>query len=202
MGNTLIELIKGLRPEIEANRKEILHHLEFSQIKEGDAVGPALYVAVMRRNAEAVATLLEWGADPDLNFMGRPVIINAVHNTDYADHSPAAAEIIGLLLQHGANANCRDYLSLTPLHYVMSGGSNESPDSIEALKLLLIYGADFRLRTALGFTPEKMGEKSEKPNDQLMALLRGHIRHKKAEAKRRLLSPMPQPPQVVQWEPL
>jgi len=181
MDNALNEMIEGLRPEIEANRKEILHHLEFSQIKEGNDVGPALYVAVMRRNVEAVATLLGWGADPNLNFIGRPVLINAVHNTDYGDYSPAAGEIVGLLLQYGARANCRDYLSLTPLHYVMSEGSDESPDSMEALKLLLVYGADFKQRTTLGFTPEKMGQESDKPNDKLMALLQGHMRHKRGQ---------------------
>lgn len=60
---------------------------------------------------------------------------------------PAARDLVGLLLKHGANVNAVDRNGMTPLHLAASRGLPEQA------KLLLDAGANIDARDMRGFTP-------------------------------------------------
>jgi uncharacterized protein len=94
----------------------------------------ALHYACFFDGADAVAVLLEAGADPDAQ---------AENPTVRPLHSAAAArntEAIRLLLHAGADPNTRQTGGLTPLH------TAAALDDEESAGLLLRYGADPALR--------------------------------------------------------
>lgn len=80
------------------------------------------------------------GVYPDATWGGKPTALcyAATHGNE---------GLVGFLLGHGADANHRDALDMTPLHYAALGGC------VSCSRLLITAGADSRLRNRFGKTP-------------------------------------------------
>jgi uncharacterized protein len=120
-----------------------------------------LALAAFFGQREAVHALLEQGADVNAvskNATGYTALSGAVARGD--------AEIVRLLLSHGANAGHRYGSGYSPLHEAAAGGK------IEIAKLLLAHGADPNARTEDGQTPLSMAE--AKGHTEAAVLLREH----------------------------
>ncbi|HEV2491262.1 MAG TPA: ankyrin repeat domain-containing protein [Candidatus Acidoferrales bacterium] len=105
--------------------------------------------------------------------------VNAVSKnpTGYTALSGAVArgdaEIVRMLLSHGANARHRYGQGYSPLHEAAASGK------LEIVKLLLAHGADANAATDDGHTPLTMAE--AKGQAEAAALLRAHGAKAKAE---------------------
>jgi ankyrin repeat protein len=118
-----------------------------------------LALAAFFGHRESVEWLLDHGADVNAiskNATGYTALSGAVARGD--------AEIVRLLLAHGANARHRYGPGYSPLHEAAAGGK------IEILRLLLEHGADPNARTQDGQTPLSLAE--AKGRAEAVALLR------------------------------
>jgi ankyrin repeat protein len=109
-------------------------------IDKSDNVGRTpLFWAASRGDAQSVATLLEFGANPNISCTtGTP--LHAAAEGGYSD-------ILLMLLKHGADVNSRCPELVTPL--MLAAKSN---DGNGCIKILLDYGADINAQdSALGF---------------------------------------------------
>lgn len=81
-----------------------------------------------------------YGVYPDATWDGKPTALGyaALHGND---------ALVAFLLSHGADANHRDALDMTPLHYAALGGS------LAAGRLLVDAGAQGHRRNRFGKTP-------------------------------------------------
>ncbi len=101
-----------------------------------------LHEAIIKRNVNAVAALLEQGAD-----------INTKNTDDYAPLHLAVQHadegIIKLLLAKGADINIKGVASreFTPLHLAAFNGTKNIAE------LLLAHGANIEAKNSLGYTP-------------------------------------------------
>ncbi len=107
-----------------------------------DTGGSLLHYAVTNRNPGAVEFLISEGLDvnmKDLESVNTPLLI-AVEEED--------AEITELLLQLGADVNCRNPNGCTPLHLAAKSGNTE------IAKILIFYEADVNARDIFdGWSP-------------------------------------------------
>ncbi|HKN87062.1 MAG TPA: ankyrin repeat domain-containing protein [Nitrospiraceae bacterium] len=88
--------------------------------------------AVDQGDSAAVSSLLSRDVDPNIQFPivgSRPLILAAAKGHQ---------EMVGLLLDRGAQVNAADYTGWTPLHAAIYGGH------AEVVQLLLDRGADFK----------------------------------------------------------
>lgn len=133
-----------------------------------------LGLACLARDAGTVRMLLERGAKVDhRDTMGRTALFTAAANGD--------ADIVALLLQHGALANVRSRISpVTPLHLAVHGGH------AEVVKLLLASGADATVRDHFGHSAVVAAEAAKEP--AIAALLRARGGNDAGLADDRLLA--------------
>lgn len=97
----------------------------------------ALYVAPVT----TVEALLDLGADPGFDTGdGFPALALVLHHRD--DHD-VRAQLVGLLLAHGANPDARGLNDWTPLHFAAAQGDRR------CVELLLDHGADPSARTRI-----------------------------------------------------
>jgi ankyrin repeat protein len=133
----------------------------------GDGFAP-LALASFFGHLEIVEWLLGRGAEVHAiskNATGYTALSGAVARGD--------AEIVRVLLAHGANARHRYGSGYSPLHEAAAGGK------LEIMKLLLAHGADPNARTEDGQTPLSMAE--AKGQIEAAALLHEHGALAKAE---------------------
>jgi cytohesin len=112
--------------------------------RSADGFAALHYACFFAPGPDAVAVLLEAGADPDAQAENPPV--RPLHSAAAAGNTDA----IRLLLHAGADPNSRQTGGLTPLH------AAAALDDQETVALLLRYGADPALRDddgadAIGF---------------------------------------------------
>lgn len=69
------------------------------------------------------------------------------------------ADLVEILLKHGADPNSADKRKNTPLHVVMRGGARPMTGLIEIVKMLLAHGADPEAKNDNGATPLSMVQK-------------------------------------------
>ena len=135
------------------------------------SVGPCLEYAVYHSPIAFIRTLLEIGADPNLDdHSGFPPLIAALscHQTAPGhDRRHDVAEMLALLLSFGADPNQRGINDYTPLHMAAS------VNHLEAVRILLEAGADPRLRTRIDDyeTARELAEKAG--HTELAAILVG-----------------------------
>jgi len=103
----------------------------------------ALHLAAFFGQAEAAQALLGRGADVGAIARNANLQVAPLHSAAAGKH----AEIVKLLLEHGADPNARQDGGFTPLH---SAAQNDDRESIEAL---LEAGADPALTNDGGKTP-------------------------------------------------
>jgi ankyrin repeat protein len=123
------------------------------------AIGPCLEYAVYHSPVAFIETLLEMGADPNVNEAGFPPLIAALSCSHPQPGSPGrtdVVDIVRLLIAHGADLHQRGINDYTPLHAAVAW-NNEA-----ALQVLLDAGADPRLRTRIDEheTPREMALKA------------------------------------------
>ena len=100
---------------------------------------PALHFAAFFGQPEAARLLLDRGADE--NAVARnPMRVQPIHSAAAASD----AEIVGLLLAAGADANARQQGGFTPIHAAAQNGDEATA------RLLLEHGADPEARTDAG----------------------------------------------------
>jgi len=96
-----------------------------------------LMIAVTKSDCEAVAALLECGADPNkVNRDGRSPLTLLAHVRDPCATPNSQLIIVGLLLKHRANVNYKSLDDVTPL------GAAIASDSMPTVQVLLDAGAD------------------------------------------------------------
>ena len=123
------------------------------------AIGPCLEYAIYHSPIGFIRTLLEIGADPNVNDGGFPPLIAALSCSHPQPGSPGRTdviEIVRLLIAHGADLAQRGINDYTPLHAAVAW------HNVAALRLLLEAGADPRLRTRIDDyeTPREMARKA------------------------------------------
>jgi ankyrin repeat protein len=95
---------------------------------------------------QIVKTLLERGADPNMQLFFRPSNLNGSTNTRGSTPLIRAAnngdlEVVTLLLEHGADATLAMADRQTPIHAVLAGRSSEQ-QALELIRVLHKAGAD------------------------------------------------------------
>jgi ankyrin repeat protein len=124
------------------------------------AIGPCLVYAIYHSPLAFVRTLLELGADPDVDDRsGFPPLIAALSCSQPRPGSRGRNDVpalIALLLDHGANPNQRGVNDYTPLHMAVA------ERNADAVRQLLARGADPQLRTRVDEheTPRAMAERA------------------------------------------
>ena len=119
-------------------------------------IGNCLEYAIYHSPLAFVRTLLELGADPDPEeHAGFPPLIAALSCSRSRPGAPGrkdVAELLGLLLAHGADPNRRGLNDWTALHMAVA------ERNAQAVRVLLEGGADPRLRTRIDDceTPREM----------------------------------------------
>ena len=111
------------------------------------SVGPCLEYAIYHSPLAFIRTLLEIGADPNLDdHAGFPPLIAALSCIlPHPGSRPRSdvPQILKLLLAFGADPNQRGINDYTPLHMAVAQGD------LATLRILLEGGADPRLRTRI-----------------------------------------------------
>src|SRR5262249_39637083 len=107
--------------------------------------GTALMEAARGGHAESARLLIAAGADVNaIDRMGDPVLIIAARQRSYRPGAPApGAEIVEMLLAHGAKANVRGQWHSTALM---------SANTVAKVKLLVARGADVEAKDEQGQT--------------------------------------------------
>ncbi len=124
------------------------------------AIGPCLEYAIYHSPLPFIRTLLEIGAHPTpVEHTGFPPLIAALSCSRSQPGLPArsdVAEIVELLLAHGANPDQRGINDYTALHMAVA------ENNVPAVRLLLAHGADPSLRTRIDEceTPVEMAERA------------------------------------------
>jgi ankyrin repeat protein len=124
------------------------------------AIGPCLVYAIYHSPLPFIRTLLELGADPNVDdHTGFPPLIAALSCARPRPGSAARADvgaIVELLLNFGANPNQRGVNDYTPLHMAVA------ERNADAVHLLLDRGADPELRTRIDDhqTPREMADRA------------------------------------------
>ena len=120
-----------------------------------------LSMAAERSEAEAVATLLKYGADPGISSYSQT---SALH---YAA-SAKDPECVRLLLEAGINVDSMTNWDQTPLHFAAAYTKD-----VRHAKLLLDYGAEPNKRDRDGMTPLSWCAISNNPDVAIVLLERG-----------------------------
>ena len=142
------------------------------------AIGPCLVYAIYHSPLPFVRTLLELGADPNVDdHSGFPPLIAALSCSRARPGSPGRSDVpalMALLLDHGADPNQHGINDYTPLHMAVA------ERHAGAVHLLLARGADPALRTRVDEheTPRDMAERANLTD--LVAIFEAHDR---AEAR-------------------
>jgi ankyrin repeat protein len=123
-------------------------------------IGSCLEYAIYHSPVPFIRTLLEIGADPNVDHAGFPPLIAALSCSrpcPGALRRPDVYEILELLLAFKADPNQRGINDYTPLHMAVS------ERNLPAIKLLLSAGADPRLRTRIDDceTPREMAKNAD-----------------------------------------
>jgi ankyrin repeat protein len=103
----------------------------------------ALHLAAFFGEEETARTLIDAGAEVNVVARNATIHVTPLHSAAAGSH----AEIVKLLLEHGADPNAAQDGGFTPLH---SAAQNDDRDSVEAL---LEAGADPSLANDEGETP-------------------------------------------------
>jgi ankyrin repeat protein len=105
-----------------------------------------LFQAIKNKDVQKVRTLLAQGADA--NTKGESIINAAIKITplDYAMSHGGVTEIVGLLIEKGANIHNKNVMGDTPLITAALFGYTET------VRLLLAKGADMTVKNAIGYT--------------------------------------------------
>jgi ankyrin repeat protein len=111
------------------------------------AIGPCLEYAIYHSPLHFIRTLLEIGAEPNPpDHAGFPPLMAALscsrtHSGTVA--RPDVIDVLGLLLDFGADPNQRGINDYTPLHMAVA------EENAGAIRLLIARGADPALRTRI-----------------------------------------------------
>jgi ankyrin repeat protein len=124
------------------------------------AIGPCLVYAIYHSPLAFVRTLLELGADPNVDdHSGFPPLIAALSCSRPRPGARGRTDVpalLALLLDHGADPNQRGVNDYTPLHMAVA------ERQADAVHLLLARGADAGLRTRVDEheTPRAMAQRA------------------------------------------
>lgn len=121
-----------------------------------------LQLASFFEQPAAVRLLLERGADPNA-VATNPMRVQAIHSAAAA----SSAEIVGLLLAAGADANARQEGGFTPIHAAAQNGDEATA------RLLLDHGADVEATTGDGRTPVDLAR--ERGHEAVVNLLQAGV---------------------------
>jgi ankyrin repeat protein len=135
-------------------------------------LGDVLVYAIYWSPRATIRELLALGADPNHpTDDGFPPLIAA---TDRRPQSGVddRAEVIRLLLEHGADPNIRGLNDGTPLHQVVWKRAG-FPAHLDAARALLAYGADPELKTRIDDCTSPLEDAVAADALDLVALLRG-----------------------------
>lgn len=110
-----------------------------------------LHLAAFFGRADAVALLLDHGADPEIVSRHQFVKVTPLHSA-VAREGAADSATARVLLERGAPASARAEGEFTPLHSAAANGDRPIVD------LLLEHGADRSARTDDGKTPRDLAE--------------------------------------------
>lgn len=155
-----------------------------------DSYNNPLYMAIATCNLQAVELLLCQGANPNPNFRYNKPLPLAVHMISFCRNPHKAhvyAQIAGLLLHHGANANEKNLVGgkdektlLNQCIYVMNNWINMDflhVSLCDAIGLLLEYGADDTACDAIGKNIHDYAQS----NPELQKILKEHAEKAKKE---------------------
>ena len=157
-GGEVLEAIRAADPPLDGWDRMLVG--ESDGLPAPDARSPdgftPLHIAAFAHNADATRALLAAGADT-----------NELATASFAQVTPlgtaatfGAAEIVGLLLDHGADTERTSDHGNTPLHSAAANGNRQ------IVELLLAHGANAAAATADGRTPADLAA-----NDEIRALL-------------------------------
>lgn len=147
IGSSTALQLAVLKENLEMAKLLLDHGAEVNMQAQQEGEFPPLHCAVIIQNPKMMKLLLANGADVD--------------GGDYYGDTPLhhemvsgpRADIVKLLLEHGADTNVkerRNRFGLTPLHKAIMHGPNCNPEVVE---LLLEYGADINGKSNSGITP-------------------------------------------------
>jgi ankyrin repeat protein len=110
---------------------------------------------------EIIRTLLEHGANPNMQLFFRPANVRGSTNTRGSTPLIRAAnngdlEVVKLLLEHGADATLYMADRQTPIHAVLAGRTREK-DALEIIKLLHDAGTDVNVVALVNHMEEVRG---------------------------------------------
>lgn len=114
------------------------------------------YAAIYHRCA-AIRTLLDYGAnihtinDSGESALHESCIGHRARSARVFNGQDCAADVVALLLDHGADVNALCTRNWTPLHHAAQRYANE--DTYSVLRLLLDHGANLNARTSRKSTP-------------------------------------------------
>ena len=108
-----------------------------------------------------VSTLLERGANPNMQLFFKPANVRGTTNTRGATPLIRAAnngdlEVVKLLLEHGADATLYMADRQTPIHAVLAGRAPE-PQALELIRVLHKAGADVNVIALVNHEEESRG---------------------------------------------
>ena len=127
------------RGDLEGLKSLLGNPSEFPNYDELQWIGHVLEYAIFHSPLPFIRQLLELGANPNYEHRaGFPSLIAAL-STDRSDK----AEIVELLLSHGANIQQVGHNGYTPLHWA---AADDEPGMVE---LLLKRGADPKAKTTV-----------------------------------------------------
>ena len=137
--NIIHKIILGLADSRDLS-EECREHPEL--VDESDLRGRTpLWWAALRHDLDSCGVLLGFGSDPNtFDYQGETIMQNAAASTQ--------ADLVQLLLDHGANVSQGAGVAETPLHYAARSNART-----QTLQVLLDHGADPNAANINGFTP-------------------------------------------------
>ena len=157
-GGEVLEAIRAADPPLDGWDRILLG--ESDGLPAPDARSPdgftPLHIAAFAHNAAATRALLAAGADADELATAPFAQVTALGTAA----TFGAAEVVALLLDHGADTERTSDHGNTPLHSAAANGSRA------IVELLLSHGANAAATTADGRTPADLAA-----NDEIRALL-------------------------------